>query len=60
MKSLEKNEENSHDILSQEEEVLYHRTRLWVPCGIRTSIIESDYDSKVAGHMGQNKPKELI
>jgi hypothetical protein len=60
MKSLEKNEENSHDTLRQEERVLYHRTRLWVPCGIRTSVLESEHDSKVAGHRGQDKTKELI
>jgi hypothetical protein len=60
MKSLEKNKENSHDTLSQEEGVLYHCARLWVPCGIRTSILESEHDSKVAGHMGQDKMKELI
>jgi hypothetical protein len=60
MKSLEKNEENTHDTLSQEEVVLYHRARLWVPCGLRTSVLESEHDSKVAGHMGQDKTKELI
>jgi hypothetical protein len=60
MKTLEKNEENSHDTLSQEEGVLYHRARLWVPCSIRTSVLESEHDSKVAGHMGQDKTKELI
>jgi hypothetical protein len=60
MKSLEKNEENSHDTLSQEEGVLYHHARLWVPCGIRTSVLESEHDSKVADHMGQDKTKELI
>jgi flagellar motility protein MotE (MotC chaperone) len=53
MKSLEKKiEENSHDTLSQEEGVLNHRARLWVPCGIRTSVLESEHDSKIAGHMG--------
>jgi hypothetical protein len=60
MRSLEKNEENSHDTLSQEEGVLYHRARLCVPCSIRISILESEHDSKVAGHMDQDKMKELI
>jgi hypothetical protein len=60
MKSLEKDEENIPFTLSQEERVLYHRTRLWVPCGLRTSILESEHDSKVAGHMGEDKTKELI
>jgi hypothetical protein len=60
MKSLEKNEENLYDTLSQEEGVLYHGARFWVPSGLRTSVLESEYDSKVAGHMVQDKTKELI
>jgi hypothetical protein len=60
MKSLEQDAENLHDTLSQEERVLYHRTRLWVPCGFRTSVLESEYNSKVAGHMDQDKTKKLI
>jgi hypothetical protein len=60
MKSLEKHEENIYDTLSQEEGVLYQRARLWVASCLKTSVLESEYDSKVAGHMGQDKTKELI
>ena len=34
--------------------------KLWVPCGLRKSVLESEHDSKVAGHMGQDKTKELV
>jgi hypothetical protein len=60
MKSVEKNEEYSQNTLSQEEGVWYHRARLWVPYGIRTRVLESEHDSKVAGHMGQDNTKELM
>jgi hypothetical protein len=60
MKSVEKNEENSHDTLSQYEVVLYHYRTLWVPCGIGTSVLEGEYDSQVADHMGQDIMTELI
>jgi hypothetical protein len=60
MKSLEKNDENAHNTLSQEAGVLTHCPRLWVQCGFRTSVRESEHNSKVAGHMGKHKTKELI
>jgi hypothetical protein len=60
MKILEKYEENSYDTLSQEEEVLDYRARLWVPYCIRTSVLESEHDSKVAGYSGLDTMKELI
>jgi hypothetical protein len=46
--------------LNQEEEVLYRKLKLWVPCGLRDSVLQRDYDSKVAGYIGQDKMKELI
>jgi hypothetical protein len=60
MTRLEKNEKNSHDTLNQEEGVLYHRTRLWVPCGLGTRVLESEHDSNAAGHIGKDTTKELI
>jgi hypothetical protein len=60
MKSIEKNENNSQNTLRPEEGVLYHSARLWGPYGCRSSVLESEYDSKVASHMGQDKMKELI
>jgi hypothetical protein len=60
MKSLDKNEEYSNDTLSQEEGVLYHHTRLWVPCSIRISFQESEYNSNVDGHRDKDTMKEII
>jgi hypothetical protein len=58
MKRLEKEEENGPETFSQEDEVLYQRMGLWIPCGLRTSILGREYDSKVAGHMGEDKIAE--
>jgi putative transposase len=60
MKNLEKDEENLHNTLSQEEGVWYHCPRLWVSCGLRISVQESEHNSKVAGQIGEDKKKELI
>jgi hypothetical protein len=47
-------------ILHQEDGILFRKMTLWVPNGLRTEILESEYDTKVAGHMPQNKTKDLI
>jgi hypothetical protein len=60
MKCIEKNEENLHNTLSQEEGVLYQCARLWVLCGPRTSLLECEYDSKVGSHIGQDQTKEIM
>lgn len=41
---------------------LYYRNRLWIPDDntLRLSIAENDHDSKIAGHMGQDKTLEMI
>jgi hypothetical protein len=57
---LLENEEQEQNILHQEEEILYRKLKLWVPSGLRLEVCESEHDSKVAGHMGQDKTKELI
>jgi len=46
--------------LSWEDGVLYRRNLLWVPKGLIPGILESEHDTKVAGHMGQDKTIELI
>jgi len=38
----------------------YQRNLLWVPEGTVRQVLESEHDSKVAGHMGQDKTIELI
>ena len=41
-------------------DLLYRRNRLWVPKGLVQTIMESEHDTKVARHMGQDKTIELI
>jgi len=43
-----------------EEGVLYREGLLWVPSGLIQQVIESEHDTSVAGHMGQDKTIELI
>jgi len=40
--------------------LLYQRNLLWVPEGIVQQVLESEHDTNVAGHMGQDKTIELI
>jgi len=40
--------------------LLYLRNLLWVPKGLVQQILESEQDTKVAGHMGQDKTIELV
>jgi hypothetical protein len=60
LKSPGKEDEKTESILHQEDGVLYRKLNLWVPCGLRDSVLQSEHDSKVAGHIGQVKTKELI
>jgi len=46
--------------IKKENGVLYRRGLLWVPQGLIQRILESEHDTKVAGHMGQDKTIELI
>jgi len=46
--------------LSYENNLLYRRNLLWVPKGLVQRIIESEHNTKVTGHMGQDKTIELI
>ena len=45
-----------------EDEVLWYKGRLWVPDSVdlRKVILQEEHDSKVAGHMGQEKMIELV
>jgi len=42
------------------DELLYRKNRLWVQEELVQEILESEHDTKVAGHMGQDKTIELI
>jgi len=46
--------------VSCENDLLYKRNRLWVPKGLVQRIVESEHDTMVAGHMGQDKTIKLI
>jgi len=43
-----------------ENNLLYRQNLLWVPKGLVQKVMESEHDTKVAGHMGQDKTIELI
>jgi len=40
--------------------ILYRRNLLWIPEGLIQKVMKSEHDTKVAGHMGQDKTIELI
>jgi len=46
--------------IKEENGALYRKGLLWVPQGLIQQILESEHDTKVAGHMGQDKTIELI
>jgi hypothetical protein len=39
---------------------MYHHISLWILCGIRTSIVESEHNYKQADHIGYDKRKSII
>ena len=41
-------------------DLVFRRNLLWVPNGLIQQIMESEHDTKVAGHMGQDKTIELV
>jgi len=46
--------------VSCENDLLYRRNWLWVPKGLVQRIMESEHDTKVAGHMGKDTTIKLI
>jgi len=46
--------------LAIQEGLLYRRNMLWVPRKLVQQIIESEHNTKVAGHMGQDKTTKLV
>jgi len=46
--------------IRNEDDLLYLGNLLWVPSSMVPQIVESEHDTKVAGHMGQDKTIELI
>ncbi len=58
MKSDEGKANNA--VLSLEEGLLHYKRRLYIPRDLRKRILQSEHDSKVAGHFGQDKTVELV
>jgi len=50
----------ARSVLEIRNELLYRKGMLWVPEGLVQKILESEHDTKVAQHMGQDKTIELI
>jgi len=40
--------------------LLYRKEKLWIPAAAVQRVMESEHDTRVAGHMGQDKTIELI
>ena len=47
-------------IASIDDGLLYHKLRPYAPKGLQQAIMQSDHDSRIAGHFGKNKTIELI
>jgi hypothetical protein len=43
-----------------EDGILYQKMKLWVPKDLVKTVLESEHDSKIEGHFGQDKTIELI
>ena len=50
------------EVLEIKEGLLYQKGMIWIPedGNLKTLILESEHDTKVAGHMGQDKTIQLI
>ena len=46
--------------IKKENGVLYRGNLLWVPKGLIETVLESEHDTKIAVHMGQDKTIEII
>ena len=53
-------EEQAPKDLKNVDGLLYRKNLLWVPEGLVQQILESKHDTKVAGHMGEDKTIELV
>jgi hypothetical protein len=43
-----------------EDGILYRKMKLWVPKDLIQTVLESEHNSRIAGHFGQDKTIELI
>jgi len=56
----EAREGKENDGIELQDHLLYRKKKLWVPGKCIPRVMESEHDTKVAGHMGQDKTVELI
>lgn len=56
---LEQKNQPGKDIEIQDD-LLYRKNRLWVPIALQREIMESEHDTRIAGHMGMDKTMELV
>jgi len=57
---LKNSDKEKGKLLVEEDGILYYKLRLWVPNTLVQKVLESEHDSKIAGHFGQDKTIELI
>jgi hypothetical protein len=59
---LNSREARKKDVLEIKDGLLYRKGMLWIPedKDLINSVLESEHDTKVAGHMGQDKTIELL
>jgi hypothetical protein len=58
--AAEEKQPSEKTVLRIEDELLYQGNLLWVPEGLTQKVMESEHDTKITGHMGQDKTIELI
>jgi len=58
--ALEAREGKENDEIKLQDQLLYRKGKLWLPGKCIQRVMESEHDTRVAGHMGQDKTIELI
>ena len=58
--AVSEDRKDKEGILEVHDGLLYRKGMLWVAEGLINQILRSEHDTKVAGHMGQDKTIELI
>ena len=53
-------EKGTNEKLQIQDGLLYRKKMLWVPADTVQRVVESEHDTKIAGHMGQDKTVELL
>jgi len=58
--ALEAQEGKENDEIKLQDQLLYRKGKLWLSGKCIQRVMESEHDTRVAGHMGQDKTIELI